>query len=71
MSGEEAGAVVLGSDLGARVVIVTGYDKADPRVRRLVTQGAFEVLSKPVHAADIERLMALLTRDEPGLGRIH
>lgn len=70
MGGEEAGAKVLGAGENVRVVIVSGYDKQDPRVRRLVQMGAFDVLTKPVHATDVERLLAQLARDEPGLGRI-
>lgn len=70
MSGEEAGGKVLNSASSARVVIVSGYDRQDARVRRLVQMGAFDVLTKPVHAVDIERLIAQLARDEPGLGRI-
>lgn len=41
----------------ARIVAVTGLDRTDPRVRDLVTRGAFDVVHKPLR---LDRMQALL-----------
>lgn len=41
----------------AKVVAVTGLERNDPRVRDLVTRGAFDVVQKPLR---LDRMQALL-----------
>ncbi len=48
---------------GVTIVVCTGNPADDPRVREMVKGGAFQLLQKPVHLAQIRQVL-LQVRDE-------
>lgn len=70
MDGEQAANVMLRANPETKVVVVTGLDKDDNRVRGLVSVGAFKVLNKPVHSDALAELLQLIETEEAGGGRI-
>ena len=53
-----------------RVIVLTGLRREDPQSMRLIMQGAFAFLSKPLEMEDIRRVIKKLEEGEGGSGRI-
>lgn len=70
MDGEEAARQILEIDPTARIILVTGSDRGDEKVRRVVSDGAFDVLEKPVRLADVSAVFQGIEREELGLRRV-
>lgn len=72
VDGEQTAQVMFSEDPSTRVIIITGLMEDDPRVRNLISMGAFDFLQKPIHSADVKELIRLLKEEEDsGAGRIH
>lgn len=71
MKGDELARKILKQEPRTRIVVVTGADRADPRVRLLVSQGAFEVLEKPIRLERVRTLLSLIESDDSGYSRLH
>lgn len=54
----------------ARVVLMTGLPREDPRVRRAISAGAFAFLPKPVRTDAIVAVLDLLAEEQHGYSRI-
>lgn len=48
---------MLGKNAKLKIVVCTGNPTDDPRVRELIKLGAFHILSKPVHLAQIREVL--------------
>lgn len=70
VDGDEVAAWMLEKDPEVKIVAITALPEDDERVTALRMEGAFEILTKPVHAEDIEEILRLLEADEDGAGRI-
>ncbi len=63
--GEEVGSVLLDKLPDTQIVPLTALDTNDRRVRRLISNGAFDVLQKPIRRHAVEELFATLRREDP------
>jgi DNA-binding NtrC family response regulator len=68
--GDPAAIKILKSRPSTKLVLMSGYDRRDPRVRDLVSAGAFEFLEKPLRVARLAQLMQLIDSEEKGLRRV-
>ncbi|MBI2076855.1 MAG: response regulator [Euryarchaeota archaeon] len=53
-----------------RVIVLTGLRREDPQSMRLIMQGAFAFLSKPLEMEDIRKVIKKLEEGLGGAGRI-
>jgi CheY-like chemotaxis protein len=66
-SGHEVARYIRSKNPAATIVVCTGNPQDDPRVREMVKGGAFQLLQKPVHLAQIRQVL-LQVRDEKESG---
>lgn len=71
-SGESAEGVGLARQLLAenprlKLIVCTGLDANGPEVRRLVREGAFEVVAKPLRLARVREVVRLIDEEGQGL----
>jgi CheY-like chemotaxis protein len=62
-SGNDVARHMLSRNPAVKIVVCTGNPPDDPRVRELIRSGAFQVLHKPVHFAQIREVLRQI-RDE-------
>jgi CheY-like chemotaxis protein len=62
-SGNEVARFMLARNPGLIVVVCTGNPSSDPRVRELIKGGAFRLLEKPIHLAEVRNVLREI-RDE-------
>lgn len=53
-----------------KVVVMTGLGPDEPRVRAVVSAGAYAVIDKPVRLARLRELLDLIQSEEKGLRRV-
>lgn len=53
-----------------KVVLMTGLDLGEPRIRAVVSAGAYDVIQKPLRMSRLKQLMELIDSEERGLRRI-
>lgn len=70
LDGEQAAHAMLMTHPETKVIVVSGLDPDDERIRRLVSLGAFEVVRKPVHSVALRELLSLMDGEDRGLQRI-
>lgn len=71
MDGPTAAPMLIEINPSAKIVVLTAVERGDDRVKRLIADGAFEFLSKPVRLEDLQKVLNLIEREESkGLGRI-
>lgn len=70
-NGDRAALQMLAVKPSIKVVVVTGLDRGDARVRSLVSAGAYEVLEKPVRFEKIRDVLHLINAEASGLHRVH
>jgi len=68
--GDPAAIKILKSKPGTKLILMSGYDRRDARVRDLVSAGAYEFLEKPLRVARLAQLMQLIDSEEKGLRRV-
>ena len=68
--GEDAAARILMTAPATKVVVVTGLDRNDARVRKVVSDGAYDVVEKPIRVARLQQLLELVDSEEKGLRRV-
>jgi CheY-like chemotaxis protein len=56
-SGNDVARHMLSRNPAVKIVVCTGNPPEDPRVRELIRGGAFQVLQKPVHLAQIREVL--------------
>jgi CheY-like chemotaxis protein len=66
-SGNEVARYMRSKNPGVTIVVCTGNPQDDPRVREMIKGGAFQLLQKPVHLAQIRQVL-LQVRDEKESG---
>ena len=69
MGGEALAKRMLAKDPRLKIVICTGLAPEDPRVRKMIVWGAFDVVSKPLRAARIAEVLRLAEQEEYRLDR--
>ncbi len=70
LDGEAVATELLRVRPTAKLILTTGLERNDPRVRRLVSLGAFDVVEKPLRRERIEDVLRLLDESEREAGRI-
>lgn len=70
MGGEETATQMLAKRPDLKVVVMTGVDESDSRVKQLRSWGAFAVLSKPLRLEKVRALMELIDEEETDRIRI-
>ena len=68
--GEKAALAIMKSKPSTKLVVMSGYDRRDPRVRDLVSAGAYEFLEKPLRVSRLQQLMELIDSESKGLRRV-
>ncbi|HTT15500.1 MAG TPA: response regulator [Thermoplasmata archaeon] len=63
-SGNDVARHMLSRNPALRIVVCTGNPPEDPRVRDLVRGGAFQVLQKPVHLAQIREVLRQIREED-------
>jgi CheY-like chemotaxis protein len=66
-SGNEVARYMRSKNPAVTIVVCTGNPGDDPRVREMIKGGAFQLLQKPVHLAQIRQVL-LQVRDEKESG---
>ncbi|HTT74004.1 MAG TPA: response regulator [Thermoplasmata archaeon] len=62
-SGNDVARHMVSRNPSVKIVVCTGNPPDDPRVRELIRAGAFQVLQKPIHLAQIREVLRQI-RDE-------
>jgi CheY-like chemotaxis protein len=62
-SGNDVARYLRSRNPGVTIVVCTGNSADDPRVRELIKGGAFQLLQKPIHLAQIRQVLSQV-RDE-------
>lgn len=70
MDGEQVAQRILDEHPLAKLVLTTGVDRGDARVRRLVSMGAFEVVEKPLRRERVDDVLRLVDETAGNHGRI-
>lgn len=70
MTGNEASAEILKVKPTARIVIMTGVDSKDLRVRTLLAAGAYDLIEKPIRFDRIQQLIHLMDVEDGRMKRI-
>jgi two-component system chemotaxis response regulator CheY len=70
LDGEGTAMAMLREHPLAKLVLTTGLERTDPRVRRLVSLGAFDVVEKPLRRDRIEDVLRLVDEHDRQAGRI-
>lgn len=68
--GEKVAQKMLMAEPATKVILMTGLDRGDPRVRTAVSAGAYEVLEKPLRLARIRQVLDLIESEEKGYRRL-
>lgn len=68
--GDPVGFKILKTVPSTKLIVMSGYDRRDPRVRDLVSAGAYEFLEKPLRVSRLQQLMELIDSEAKGLRRV-
>ena len=68
--GDDVAKEILEASSATKVIVMTGMDPSDDRVRDVVSAGAFEVLQKPLRLKRVREALELIDSEERGLRRI-
>lgn len=68
--GDELAMDWLQEDPSRRIVMITGLDLGDQRVRNAVSAGVYEVIQKPIRFQRIRQVMDLIASETQGLRRL-
>lgn len=68
--GEATARSILEQDPEAKVVFLTGVSRDDERVRRMISDGVFEHIEKPIRLESVRQVLETLQREQAGYGRI-
>ena len=68
--GDPVGFKILKTAPLTKLVVMSGYDRRDPRVRDLVSAGAYEFIEKPLRVARLQQLMQLIDSEAKNLRRV-
>ncbi|HTT73492.1 MAG TPA: response regulator [Thermoplasmata archaeon] len=60
---------MLAANPHLKLIVFTGLAPDDPRVRRMIRRGAFDVLVKPLRAARVREILDLVEQEELNLER--
>jgi CheY-like chemotaxis protein len=63
-SGNDVARHMLSRNPAVRIVVCTGNPPDDPRVRELIRGGAFQVLQKPVHLAQVREVLRQIREED-------
>ncbi len=70
MQGDEVAETLLAQAPSATIIGVTGLRLGDDQAVRMRSAGVFEILSKPLRKADVDRVLRQLEQEQPGRDRI-
>lgn len=70
LDGEELSQAILKIEPRTKIVLLTGTSLEDNRVRRVLSNGAFEIMQKPVRLSDIHAVFKGIEREDMGLRRV-
>jgi CheY-like chemotaxis protein len=65
-SGNDVARYMRSRDPSVTIVVCTGNDANDPRVRELIKGGAFQLLQKPVHLSQIREVLRQVDDERSG-----
>jgi CheY-like chemotaxis protein len=65
-SGNEVARYMRSRDAAVTIVVCTGNAADDPRVREMIQGGAFQLLQKPVHLAQIREVLRQVHAERDG-----
>lgn len=65
--GAEVGSIMMSEHPDAHVALMTGLEPSHEEVRHLLSQGAIDVIEKPVRTQDVDRLIELLETEHRAL----
>lgn len=68
--GDEVAVEILEADPATKIIVMTGMDLSDRRVRNAVSAGAYEVMQKPLRLARIREVLDLIDSEDKGFRRI-
>ncbi len=68
--GDEAAREMLDITPSAKLIVVTGLGPDHPRVRDVVSAGAYAVIEKPVRLTRVREVLDLINTEERGLRRV-
>lgn len=70
MGGEQTASTMLMEAPETKIVVITGETRDDEQVKRLISLGAFEVIEKPIRAAEIREVLRIIEEESGRAGRI-
>lgn len=68
--GDAAAQQILDIDPTVKLVVMTGMDPSIPRVRAVVSAGAYAVIEKPIRLTRLREVLDLIDAEEKGLRRV-
>ena len=68
--GEKAAIKILKQEPRTKLVLMTGYDRKDARVRYMISAGAYEFMEKPLRFGKIQQVLELIDSENKGLRRV-
>ncbi|MFO1533387.1 MAG: response regulator [Thermoplasmatota archaeon] len=69
-SGDQAAIQILHDSPSTKVIVMTGLDPGDARVRAVVSAGAYALLQKPIRLARLQEVLDLIESEDKGLRRV-
>jgi len=70
MGGEASATLMLTDRPDLKVVVMTGLEETDARVRQMRSWGAFAILPKPLRLEKVKAIMDLIEDEQNTVGRI-
>ena len=72
--GGQAGDKIAGQMLklqpNTKIIVMSGFDRNDARVRNLISAGAYEFMPKPLRLGKLQELLELMDSEAKGLRRV-
>lgn len=66
LPGDEVATQMLEDRPLVKIVVLSGVERTDPRIRRLLSMGVFEILEKPIRTDQIRKLLKSVEEEEGG-----
>ena len=70
LPGDQTALQILREAPSTKVVVMTGLDPTEPRVRAVVSAGAYAFLQKPIRLARLQEVLDLIDSEDRGLRRV-
>jgi len=69
-AGDKIAGQMLKQQPNVKIIVMSGFDRNDARVRNLISAGAYEFMPKPLRLGKLQELLELMDSEAKGLRRV-